>query len=187
MNQTAFRTVLFASALTGLFTPSLLAAQQPGNLPETKAPAPALMAPATPHHPDNDYWRKHDADLVVDFGGLARYKEADLALALPAAGENRVVFMGDSITDNWHFEGADGSFPGKPYINRGIGGQTTSQMLVRFRQDVVALKPKVVVILAGWSRLRTTWPRWPTWPRPTTFAWCCALSCRPSIFPGRRA
>ena len=64
----------------------------------------------------------------------------------PAAGENRVVFFGDSITDMWKL---DEYFPGKPYINRGIGGQTTPQMLVRFRQDVIDLQPKVIVILAG--------------------------------------
>ena len=64
----------------------------------------------------------------------------------PAPGENRVVFFGDSITDIWHL---DEYFPGKPYINRGIGGQTTPQMLVRFRQDVIDLHPKVVIILAG--------------------------------------
>jgi lysophospholipase L1-like esterase len=150
VNRTSTRFALItAAALAGLLTPVVLTAQQPANLPETQAPAATLVAPATPHHPDNDYWRKHDADLLVDFAGLARYKEADLALAPPAAGENRIVFMGDSITDIWRFEGPDGSFPGRPYINRGIGGQTTPQMLVRFRQDVIALQPKVVVILAG--------------------------------------
>jgi len=81
-----------------------------------------------------------------DFGELARYREANAALAQPAAGENRVVFFGDSITDGWKL--AD-YFPGKPYVNRGIGGQTTPQMLVRFQQDVINLHPKVVVILAG--------------------------------------
>ncbi len=81
-----------------------------------------------------------------DFGQLARYREADAALGPPAAGENRVVFFGDSITDIWKLEDY---FPGKPYINRGIGGQTTPQMLVRFRQDVINLQPKVVIILAG--------------------------------------
>ena len=81
-----------------------------------------------------------------DFGQLARYRDADAALKPPAAGENRVVFMGDSITDIWKLED---SFPGKPYVNRGIGGQTTPQMLVRFREDVIDLQPKVVVILAG--------------------------------------
>jgi len=95
-------------------------------------------------------WQKeYEARLLVDFPWLARFKEADLALPAPTAGEDRVVFMGDSITDFWKIEGPDGFFPGKPYINRGISGQTTPQMLVRFRQDVIALKPKVVVILAG--------------------------------------
>jgi lysophospholipase L1-like esterase len=84
-----------------------------------------------------------------DWPGLSRYAAANEALPAPAAGENRVVFMGDSITDGWKIEGPDGSFPGKPYINRGISGQTTPQMVLRFPQDVIALKPKVVVILAG--------------------------------------
>jgi lysophospholipase L1-like esterase len=87
--------------------------------------------------------------MLNDFGWLAKFKEADLALGPPAEGENRVVFMGDSITEGWRFDGPNGSFAGKPYINRGISGQTTPQMLVRFRQDVIDLKPKVVVILAG--------------------------------------
>src|ERR1700687_5009977 len=81
-----------------------------------------------------------------DFGQLARYREANAALKPPAPDENRVVFFGASITDLWKL---DESFPGKPYINRGIGGQTTPQMLVRFRQDVIDLQPRVVVILAG--------------------------------------
>lgn len=67
-------------------------------------------------------------------------------LTAPKTGENRVVFMGDSITQNWKLQE---SFPGKAYINRGISGQTSPQMLVRFRQDVIDLKPTVVVILAG--------------------------------------
>ena len=69
-------------------------------------------------------------------------------MALPARGEKRVVYIGDSIIDSWARYFPD-MFPGKPYIGRGISGQTTPQILVRFRQDVVALKPKVVVILAG--------------------------------------
>ena len=88
----------------------------------------------------------HDKQLLVDFGGLERFKEADEMVAAPKPGEERVVFMGDSITQGWKL---DESFPGKPYINRGIGGQTTPQMVVRFRQDVIDLKPRVVVILAG--------------------------------------
>lgn len=81
-----------------------------------------------------------------DFGQLARYRAANANLKPPAAGENRVVFFGDSITDLWKLEEY---FPGKPYINRGISGQTTPQMLIRFRQDAIDLQPKVVVILAG--------------------------------------
>ena len=94
----------------------------------------------------DQYRASRIAMFTDDYGQLARYREANAALSAPAPGENRVVFFGDSITDGWHL---DESFPGKPYINRGIGGQTTPQMLVRFRQDVIALHPKVVVILAG--------------------------------------
>jgi len=71
----------------------------------------------------------------------------------PAKNEARVVFMGDSITDSWDDQKYGGFFPGKPYIDRGISGQTTPQMLVRFRADVIALRPKVVVILAGTNDL----------------------------------
>ncbi len=112
------------------------------------APAAAAAAPLTSPsgHPNNTYWIEHDRQMLVDFGGLEHFKEADMKLALPASGEDRVVFMGDSITQGWKLEE---SFPGKPYVNRGISGQTTPQMLVRFRQDVIDLKPKVVVILAG--------------------------------------
>jgi lysophospholipase L1-like esterase len=83
-----------------------------------------------------------------DWAGLRRYQVANAQLRAPTAGENRVVFYGNSITDGWarYFPTM---FPGKPYVGRGISGQTTPQMLVRFRQDVVALQPKVVVILAG--------------------------------------
>jgi lysophospholipase L1-like esterase len=83
---------------------------------------------------------------LTDWANLKRYAEANSKVAPPAKGETRVVFMGDSITDSWKL---DEYFPGKSYINRGISGQTTPQMLVRFRPDVIALKPKVVVILAG--------------------------------------
>ncbi|HEX3472227.1 MAG TPA: GDSL-type esterase/lipase family protein [Silvibacterium sp.] len=81
-----------------------------------------------------------------DFGQLGRYRDANAALAAPKPGEQRVIFFGDSITDGWHL---DQYFPGKGYINRGISGQTTSQMLVRFYQDVIDLQPAAVVILAG--------------------------------------
>ena len=87
-----------------------------------------------------------DADLRTDWANLARYRVENASL--PPAGASRVVFMGNSITEAWAGYFAT-HFPGKEYIGRGIGGQTTPQMLVRFRQDVVALRPKVVVILAG--------------------------------------
>ena len=87
--------------------------------------------------------------VASDFGGFYRYAAANAALAAPKPGETRVVFFGDSITDNWSKPDYGGFFPGKPYVNRGIGGQTTAQMLLRFRADVVELQPKAVVILAG--------------------------------------
>lgn len=83
-----------------------------------------------------------------DWAQLNRYRAADAVLQPPASGEQRVVFYGDSITDAWgRVRGV--FFPGKPYVNRGISGQTTPQMLVRFQQDVVHLHPAAVVILAG--------------------------------------
>ncbi len=85
-------------------------------------------------------------DPSQDWPNLGRYRAQNAELKPPAAGERRVVFMGDSITDSW---ARQNFFPGKPYVGRGISGQTTPQMLVRFRQDVIALKPAVVVILAG--------------------------------------
>ena len=87
--------------------------------------------------------------ILHDWPNLARYAEANAALAAPAKLELRVVFMGDSITDAWVSPQFGGFFPGKPYVDRGISGQTTPQMLVRFRPDVIALQPRVVVILAG--------------------------------------
>jgi lysophospholipase L1-like esterase len=86
---------------------------------------------------------------LKDWPALARYREANTKVAAPAKNEQRVVFMGDSITDGWDDPKYGGFFPGKPYIDRGISGQTTPQMLIRFRPDVIALHPKVVVILAG--------------------------------------
>ena len=84
------------------------------------------------------------AQSTTDWPNLAKYRDSNAVLAAPRPGENRVVFMGNSITEGWK-----NFFPGKPYLNRGISGQTTPQMLVRFRQDVIALRPSVVVILAG--------------------------------------
>src|SRR5439155_5873381 len=96
--------------------------------------APPVSVPSTGHPGLDQYRASRIAIFTDDYGQLARYRDANAALKPPALEENRVVFFGDSITDIWHL---DEYFPGKPYINRGIGGQTTPQMLVRFRQDVI--------------------------------------------------
>lgn len=87
------------------------------------------------------------ARMLRDFAGLTRYGSENAELPKPSPGEDRVVFLGDQITESWRTAGR--FFPGKPYLNRGITGQTTAQMLIRFRQDVVALKPKAVIIQGG--------------------------------------
>jgi lysophospholipase L1-like esterase len=131
-----FRTMwlpLLASFLSLLSLPA--AAQQT---------APAIPSSGAPGL--DEYRASRVAIYTDDFGQLARYRDANAALAPPAPGENRVIFLGDSITDYWKL--AD-YFPGKPYINRGVDGQSTPEMLVRFRQDVIDLHPKVLVVLAG--------------------------------------
>ena len=148
VNRTLVRTNFLAAViLAGLFAPAFLTAQAAPKQPGAKAPGECQVKP--PETPLAAWQKAHEEQLKADWPWLAKFKEANLALAPPAEGENRVVFMGDSITEGWHFTGPEGSFPGKPYINRGISGQTTPQMVLRFRQDVIALKPKVVVILAG--------------------------------------
>lgn len=104
----------------------------------TPAPAPAQAPALSPQQ----------QRLLNDWADLHRYRDSNAMLPPPAAGEQRVVFYGNSITEAWAPYFAT-EFPGKPYIGRGISGQTTPQLLVRFRQDVVALHPAVVVILAG--------------------------------------
>ncbi len=86
---------------------------------------------------------------LLDWPQLQRYRAENAALPAAAPRQPRVVFFGDSITEGWGRTGSATFFAGKGYINRGISGQTTAQMLVRFQQDVVALQPAVVVILAG--------------------------------------
>ncbi len=113
-------------------------------LAQQTVPTPGI--PSTGFAGLDQYRASRIAMFTDDFGQLARYRAANGALKEPKRGEDRVVFFGDSITDIWHL---DEYFPGKPYVNRGIGGQTTPQMLVRFRQDVINLEPKVVIILAG--------------------------------------
>jgi lysophospholipase L1-like esterase len=89
-----------------------------------------------------------DLSFAQDWANLNQFKNENSQLALPSSDENRVVFIGNSITEGWS-NFCPEFFKDNPYINRGIGGQTTPQMLIRFRSDVINLKPKVVVILAG--------------------------------------
>src|SRR4029077_14376385 len=112
---------------------------------QTAQQAPPAI-PSTGFAGLDNYRASRIAVFTDDYGQLKRYRDANAALKPPAPGEKRVVIFGDSITDIWHL---DEYFPGKLYVNRGIGGQTTPQMLVRFRQDVVNLQPKVVIMLAG--------------------------------------
>jgi lysophospholipase L1-like esterase len=147
VNCTDLRKILYVATTIALITTFQLTAQTPAGATAQTASIPQRLPSG---HPNTPYWVEHDAQVEVDFGGLDHFKEADQQLPAPAANEDRVVFMGDSITQGWNLEQ---SFPGKPYINRGIGGQTSPQMLVRFRQDVVHLKPKAVVILAGTNDL----------------------------------
>jgi len=107
-----------------------------------------LTRPAASSQPATQQRENAAERLRTDWANLARYRQANAELAPPAPGEKRVVFMGNSITDSWA-RSFGAMFPGRPYIGRGISGQTTPQMLVRFRQDVIALRPAVVVILAG--------------------------------------
>ncbi|HSK09076.1 MAG TPA: GDSL-type esterase/lipase family protein, partial [Vicinamibacterales bacterium] len=109
----------------------------PATLPSCPELAQALNAVA-----------RSDARLR-DWAALNRYRQANAALGKPRGDEARVVFMGDSITDSWQQPRFGRFFEGRPYVDRGISGQTTPQMLVRFRPDVLALEPKAVVILAG--------------------------------------
>lgn len=87
---------------------------------------------------------------LQDWAQLQVYRQANATLPPPQTGDNRVVFFGDSITQFWNLSVY---FPDRSYINRGIAGQTTPQLLIRFRPDVIALKPRVVVILAGTNDL----------------------------------
>jgi lysophospholipase L1-like esterase len=118
------------------------------NLTKCQANAAKSPAPSPATSPD-DALAKAQAKLD-DWAQLKRYQAEDAALPPPTPGQPRVVFYGDSITDGWGRWADTGTFfPGKPYIDRGISGQTTPQMLVRFQQDVVHLHPAAVLILAG--------------------------------------
>jgi len=136
---------IFCSPALFLLT-AAAAAQTPA--PAVAAPAAAAAQPAPAQTPSQiaAQIRTMSAQLA-DWPQLHRYSAANAALPAPTPGQPRIVFYGDSITDSWHDIGT--TFGAQSYLNRGISGQTTPQMLVRFRQDVVNLHPQVVLILAG--------------------------------------
>lgn len=138
-------TKTFAVGLAGLFLSTLACAQ---TTPPRNPPAHPEQFSDQPDLAKLQSQLARDEKTLQDWANLARYRDDNRKLAPPAPGEARVVFMGDSITDGWGRSYGE-FFPGKPYVNRGISGQTTPQMLVRFRPDVIALKPKAVLILAG--------------------------------------
>lgn len=150
----AFAFPLFCSLVFALASSGAVLAQSSTNS--------SAAGPAKPADPAETFWQQlnpYQKSLVermyTDWGYLAKYRDADQSLPAPVSSETRVVFMGDSITEGWGMKATATSpargefFPGKPYVNRGISGQTSPQMLLRFRQDVIDLKPAVVVILAG--------------------------------------
>ena len=129
--------------VVSLVAAPMMAQVQPPTTGAAPAQSTVQAAPsARPATDPSEAMRKK----LEDWPQLGRY--ADANAALPATEPGRVVFYGDSITDAWVKNGGT-FFPGKPYVNRGISGQTTEQMVVRFRQDVINLHPQTVVILAG--------------------------------------
>ena len=140
--------VLFAAAAT---LPAQVAPAPVAPAPTAPAPPvtvdPLLTAPVASLSPEQVESLQH---RLSDWPGLRRYRDDNARAGAPAPGEQRVVFYGDSITDAWGRRQGSTFFPGKPsYLNRGISGQTTAQMVVRFRQDVIDLHPAAVLILAG--------------------------------------
>jgi lysophospholipase L1-like esterase len=131
-----------------LLAMSVVAQQAPQQPPQAAVPktVPTPGIASTGFAGLDQYRSSRVPMLLDDYGQLARYRAANEELSKAGLVKNRVVFFGDSITDMWKLEQY---FPARPYVNRGIGGQTTPQMLVRFRQDVIDLKPRAVVILAG--------------------------------------
>jgi lysophospholipase L1-like esterase len=153
MTRTFLTATIILTTLTAVRTQTPAPAQptptQPAPTQAAAAQAPPVVNASCPEVATAlQALMRNDARLR-DFNQLARYRDANRSVAAPAGVEARVVFMGDSITDGWQQPRYGGFFPGKPYIDRGISGQTTPQMLVRFRPDVIDLKPRAVVILAG--------------------------------------
>jgi acyl-CoA thioesterase I len=137
------RSVIAVAAVVVLGIPLAMAQKPP--VPQGQgAPVTVNGAPWQ----SGNYWVNFDEQLLMDFPNLARYRAEDLQLK--SKDTHRVVFLGDSITEGWKLKT---SFPGKPYVNRGISGQTTPQILLRFRQDVIDLHPRAVIILAGTNDL----------------------------------
>jgi lysophospholipase L1-like esterase len=134
----------FISTILLIFGCTFVQAQ---NNPQDGKQTTAIQQRPTPEQMEA-FRKAMELQLRNDWANLTRYRENNAKIGLPVSGENRVIFMGNSITDFW-INIMPEFFAGKSYIDRGISGQTTPQMLVRFRQDVIDLKPKVVVILAG--------------------------------------
>jgi lysophospholipase L1-like esterase len=141
------RSFWWRASFLAVFPAALVAhAQQKTTPPQLQERGGAAAPHVEQEQPLNDYQRSQMAEWARDFADLHRYRASNQELGDPVSGERRVVFFGDAITDKWTL---NQYFPDKHYINRGISGQTTSQMLLRFRQDVINLHPDVVVILAG--------------------------------------
>jgi lysophospholipase L1-like esterase len=138
------RKIVCAVTLSVLFG-TIIAAQQPATTSAPDQKKACECAEIEAKLKSAGGWQK----VAEDWPNLGRYREANSKVPPLQKDEQRVVFMGDSITDIWGSNKYGPFFPDKPYINRGIGGQTTPQMLIRFRPDVIDLHPKVVVILAG--------------------------------------
>jgi lysophospholipase L1-like esterase len=137
--------LLMLRLLTAIYLVMLGTTFVSAQTPATPTPTPVTTNPCA----ESSAQVTRLENRLKDWPALARYHDANTKVAAPAKGEQRVVFIGDSITDSWDDPKYGGFFPGKPYIDRGISGQTTPQMLIRFRAEVIALKPRVVVILAG--------------------------------------
>jgi len=142
--RTRFRLFLAASVLAATVSGSTTAGAEPPHY--QSSPARRTVAEKDWGPWLGPFRAQLVPSLMQDFGEKYLYAAADAALPAPAPGERRVVFLGDSITDRWELARF---FPGRPYVNRGIGSQVTAQLVLRFHQDVVALKPAAVVILAG--------------------------------------
>lgn len=145
MNRKFVLLVVLCVSLVGT---SLSAQTPPAQKPELEIPHAQTACDCHDLESANARISRMETTLK-DWPNLARYRESNSKVTPSAKNESRVVFMGDSITDMWVLPQFGAFFPGKPYFDRGISGQTTPQMLIRFRPDVIALKPKVVVVLAG--------------------------------------